>query len=360
MSLRIPGPTPCPPEILQVLAKQMINHRGTEFNDMIRQITERLKEFFQTKADVFLLTASGTGGMEAAIVNTLSPGDKVLAVSCGAFGERFATIAEGFGTEVKRLQFEWGDAASPEAVEQSLKADPSIKAVLVTHNETSTGVTNDLADISSVARRFEKLLLVDAISSLGCIDLPVDRWGCDVVVTASQKGWMAPPGLAMVSFGERAWQAHSQAKMPRFYWDFAKAKDSLDKGQTPWTPALPICYSLAASLELMAQEGLSNIVERHAGVGQKAREGVKSLGLSLFADETHASNTVTAVRAPEGIDVKKLLQVLREEHDLVLAGGQATLAGKIFRIGHLGHVTESDIEEVIEALKVALPKLERP
>ena len=356
MQLRIPGPTPIPASILNQMSKQMINHRGKEFGELINEVTVKLKELFQTREDVFLLSSSGTGGMEAAIVNTLSPGDKVLSVCNGVFGERFADIAEQFGADVRRLRFEWGFADDPQAIRQVLDADPGIKAVMVTHNETSTGVTNDLASISAVVKEYDKLLLVDAISGLGSLDLPVDAWQCDVTVTASQKGWMAPPGLAMVSVSQRAWQAHAQAKMPRHYWDFAKAKSFLEKGQTPWTPSITTIYALASSLELMVEEGLPNIIARHARVAKTAREGVKSLGLSLFPEEAHASNTVTAVRAANGLDVNGLLQILREEHSVVLAGGQQRLAGKIFRIGHLGWVSEDDIEAVMEVLEAALPR----
>ena len=354
--LRIPGPTPCPEEVLQVMAKQMINHRSEEFKGLLLSITARLKEFFQTRGDVLILTASGTGGLEAAIVNTLSPGDKVLAVVNGVFGDRFADVAETFGAKVERLRFPRGQAVDPTAVAQAMNSDKSIRAVFVTHNETSTGVTNDLASISAVVKRHDKLLLVDAMSSLGCIDLRTDLWQCDVVVTGSQKGWMVPPGLAFISVSKKAWEACAQAKMPRFYWDFAQAKKFLETGQTPWTPAVSILYALSEALELMAKEGLANIFARHARVGQKARDEVKSLGLPLFAAENHASDTVTAVKAPDGLDVKKLLTILREEHNVILAGGQGELAGNIFRIGHLGWVTESDIEAVIERLKVALPK----
>ena len=355
-NLRIPGPTPIPDEVLQAMTKQMINHRGPEFGQMMNGVTAKLKQLFQTKSDVFLLTASGTGGLEAAIVNTLSPGDKVLSVAIGVFGERFAAIAEQFGAEVIPLRFEWGKAADADVVRKALQTDPAIKAVLVTHNETSTGVTNDLATISSVVKEYDKLLLVDAISSLGSINLPVDDWQCDVTVTGSQKGWMVPPGLAMVSISEKAWQAHANAKMPRFYWDFTKAKSYLDKGQTPWTPALPAVFALSVSLEMMLKEGLPNIVARHARVAKAARDGVKSLGLSLFADENYASNTVTAVAASGGLDIKRMLKILREEHKVVLAGGQQRLDGKIFRIGHLGLVIEDDIKAVISALKVVLPQ----
>jgi aspartate aminotransferase-like enzyme len=356
MQLRIPGPTPIPENILKAMTKQMINHRGPEFAEILNKATDTLKKICQTTGDVFLLTCSGTGGMEAAIVNTLSPGDKVLVVSNGAFGDRFGDIANIFGAQVERLNFEWGKAVDPQKVRQALSKDGGIKAVLVTHNETSTGVTNDLGAISAVVREYDKLLIVDAISSLGAIDLPTDKWGCDIVVTGSQKGWMAPPGIAMVSVSERAWKANAQAKMPRYYWDFAKAKKFLEKGQTPWTPAVSTIYALAKALEVFEKEGLKNIVARHARVGSKAREGAKSLGLSLFADESYASNTVTAINVPAGVDAKKLLKILREEYDTVLSGGQQKLDGKIFRIGHLGYVNENDISVTIKSLKAALPK----
>jgi len=355
-NLRIPGPTPCPSDVIQAMTKQVINHRGPEFGQILNGVTANLKQLFQTKGDVFLLTGSGTGGLEAVIVNTLSPGDKVLSVSIGVFGERFASIAQQFGAEVIPLRFEWGKPADVDAVRQALQAEPQIKAVLVTHNETSTGVTNDLASISSVVKEFDKLLLVDAMSSIGSINLPVDDWHCDVTVTCSQKGWMAPPGLAMVSMSQEAWQAHSKAKMPRFYWDFTQAKSYLEKGQTPWTPALSTVFALSASLEMMLKEGLPNIVARHTRLSKATREGIKSLGLSLFAQESHASNTVTAVRSSDGLDTKKMLRILREEHKGVLAGGQQRLDGEIFRIGHMGWITENDIETVISAIKVVLPQ----
>jgi aspartate aminotransferase-like enzyme len=355
-NLRIPGPTPLPEEVLQSMTKQMINHRGPEFGQMLNEITGELKQLFQTKADIFLLTGSGTGGLETAIVNVLSPGDKVLSVSIGVFGERFAAIAEQFGAEVVPLRFEWGKAADPDSVRQALNSEPEIKAVLVTHNETSTGVTNDLAAISSVVKEFDKLLLVDAISSLGSINMPVDDWHVDVAITGSQKGWMVPPGLAMVSVSEAAWQAHSAARMPRFYWDFSKARSYLEKGQTPWTPVVSIVYALAVSLKMMLKEGLPNIISRHARIGQLTRDSVKSLGLPLFADEKHASNTVTSVAAANGLDTKKLVKIMREEYHTILGGGQQRLDGQIFRIGHLGWVTEADIEAVVSALRSALPQ----
>jgi aspartate aminotransferase-like enzyme len=220
-------------------------------------------------------------------------------------------------------------------------------------------MTNDLADICRVAKTFDKLLLVDAISSLGCINLPVDDWHCDVVVTASQKGWMVPPGLAMLSVSEKAWQAHAHAKMPRYYWDFSRAKDYLQKGQTPWTPAVSVCYALDVTLDLMLAEGLHSVFARHARVGELTRNGVKALGFSLFSGEKYASNTVTAVNGSDMIDVSRLIRILREKYDVVVAGGQQKLAGKIFRIGHLGSVYDRDIESVLEAISRTLPEVKK-
>jgi aspartate aminotransferase-like enzyme len=354
--LRVPGPTPCPPEVLKAMAWQMVNHRGPEFHQMLTDVTADLKKVFQTKNDLLLLTGSGTGGLEAAVVNTLSPGDKVLSVSIGVFGDRFASIAKEFGADVISLKVEWGKAADPDAIKKAIKDNPGIKAVMVTHNETSTGVTNDLQAISKVVKDAGKLLIVDAISSLGSINLPVDEWHCDVVITASQKGWMVPPGMAMVSVSPEAWQAHATAKIPRFYWDFTRAKKILDeKKENPWTPAISIVYAFNIALKMMLKEGIENIFARHARVGKMIRDGIKKLGLPLFAEETHASNTVTAVGIPAGLDGKKLRQILSEEYKVVLAGGQQTLDGKIFRIGHLGMVDEKDVKEILTSIEKVLP-----
>ena len=358
VNLRIPGPTPVPPDILEAVGRPMVNHRGRDFAALIQRVSERLKDFYQTRQDVLILTASGTGGLEAAVVSTLSPGDKVLAVSIGSFGERFAAIAEAYGAQVTMLPYDWGQAARPEDVSAALKDESDIKAVLVTHNETSTGVTNPLEEIASVVRDAGKLLLVDAVSSLGAIPLAMDDWGLDVVVTGSQKGWMVPPGLAFVSMSERGWKAHESARMPRFYFDLGRHRDSLVKGQTPWTPAMSIFFGLDVALERMAEEGLERIIARHARIAQMVRKGVKELGLELLCrDERFASDTVTAVKCPEGIDVSSLRNMMEDEYNVVIAGGQARLSGKIFRIGHLGLVSEEDIRETLESLQQALGKL---
>lgn len=353
-SLRTPGPTPCPGEVLQAMTRQMVNHLGPELEEILYNVISGLKELFQTNNDILLFTCSGTGGLEAAIVNTLSPEDKVLSVTIGFFGNRFAYFAKAHGANVIPLSFEWGKAADIDEIRKALDADPGIKAVLVTHNETSTGVTNNLRAISSLVKGYDKLLLVDAVSSLGSIELPVDEWHCDLAITASQKGWMAPPGMAMISVGPEAWKAHARAKMPRAYFDFSYTKDCIEKGHLPWTPAISLLFALSVSLEMMLREGLANIVSRHARIGQATRDGVKSLGLSLFADEDYASNTVTVVKTPVGVDVKALLGTLREDYHIVLAGGYPGLVDEIFRIGHLGWVSLDDIKGIISALKMAL------
>lgn len=357
-NLRIPGPTPCPPDVLEALSQQMINHRGPEFAGLLERVTAGLRPFFQTQNDIVIPTCSGSGIMEAAIVNTLSPGDAVLSISIGAFGDRFALIAETYGADVTRVTAEWGNAAEPDMVREALRAG-SYKAVLITHNETSTGVTNPLGPISEVIRaESDALILVDAVSSMGCMPVPTDEWGLDVVVTGSQKGWEVPPGLAMAAVSEKAWQANESATMPRFYLDLKKHKEMAAQGQTPFTPAISIMYGLDVSLQHMAQEGAEAIFARHARIANVAREGVKALGLEPFADERFASNTVTAVKVPDGIDGKALTGIARDKYDTVLAGGQAKLAGKIFRLGHLGWVNDEDITDAIDVLRQVLTDLD--
>ena len=263
------------------------------------RVAARLKQLFETQNDVFLLTSSGTGGLEAAVVNSLSPGEPVLAVEIGAFGARIGRIAETYGADVRWQHVEWGQAATPESVAASLDANPDVTSVLITHNETSTGVTNPLGEIAQVVKQRDKLLIVDAVSSLGSLPCPVDEWGIDVVVTGSQKGWMVPPGLAMISLSPRAWDAVEKSTMPKFYFDLKQARDYSARSQTPWTPAIPLFYALDASLAQLLDEGLSNIHARHQAAGDRVRAGVKALGLTLFPEnEVYASNTVTAHQLP--------------------------------------------------------------
>ena len=357
MNLRTPGPTPMPPSVAEALRGPMINHRGPEFEALFEEVTVGLQQVFQTQHDLLVLTASGTGGLEAAVVNLFSPGDRVLAVSIGNFGDRFTKIAEAYGTDVQKLKFDNGHAADPDAIAARLKADPSIKGVLVTHNETSTGVTNDLEAIAQAVREAgHPLFLVDGISSVGSLDVKPDEWGIDVLVAGSQKGWMVPPGMTMLSVGPRAWAAHKTATLPRYYFDFSAAQKSATKWQTPWTPAVTLLFGFREALRLMLAEGLPALFARHRRIGSYARQGVRELGLRLVpVEERYASNTVTAFWLPEGLSADAVQERVRSEHDVVLAEGQGELQGRILRVGHMGYVGEADLDAVFAALKQVLP-----
>jgi len=356
VNLRIPGPTPCPEDILQAGAQQMIDHRGPEFKEMIGRIHSGLQSAFQTKNPIAILTSSGTGAMEGAIINTLSAGDRVLSISIGVFGDRFSQIAEAYGVGVVKLPIEYGNAADPAEIGKALAADSSLKAVLITHNETSTGITNDLQSIGKVVREHDRLTLVDAISSVGCIPVQTDAWDLDVVVTGSQKGFMVPPGLAFAAVGPRAIEAAKTATLPRFYFEFSRAFTLQEQGQTPWTPAVSVMYSLDLALQQMMADGMGSVYEKHARIANDVRNGIKKLGLELFAkDEKNASDTVTAVKVPEGVELSALRGSLRNDRQVVVAGGQGSLSGKIFRIGHMGHITDADVVDVMESLKSVLP-----
>lgn len=357
MNLRIPGPTPVPREVAEAGAADMINHRGAQFAAILRRTTEGVRKVFQTEHDVLTLTTSGTGGMEAAVVNHVSPGDRALVVSIGAFGNRFASIAQTYGADVVKMDVPMGQAASPEQIDAALKQDGSIRHVLVTHNETSTGVTNPLREIAEVVRKHDRLLIVDAISSLSSIEVKMDEWGLDVVVSGSQKGWMVAPGLAFVGVSPRAWEANERCKTPRFYFDLKRAKEGVDKGETPWTPAVSIFFQLDRALQMMFEEGLPNIYARHHRLAEMTRQGVQRMGLQLLAQEGFRSDTVTSILPPDGLEADTIRKVAREEFDTVFAGGQASLTGKIMRFGHLGWVHDEDIEAGLKALESALTKL---
>lgn len=355
-NLRVPGPTPVPERILAEMARPMINHRGPEFSAIMRRVTARLQYFFQTTGPVLTFPASGTGGQEAAIANLFSTGDHVVALSIGSFGDRLATIASKFGLQVTKLDFPWGQAADPEVVAERLKTAGPYKGVLVTHNETSTGVTNDVEALSRVIRADnpDALIVVDAVSSLGCAPLEMDPWDLDVVFTGSQKGWMTPPGLMMIAIGPRAMEAHKTANLPRFYFDWTLALKMAEKGQHPTTPPVSLFYALDLALELMLEEGRNAIFARHQQAGDSVRNRARAFGLPLLADHPNASNTVSAIRLPEGIDDKVLLKTLREQDNIVLANGQGQLLGQIIRIGHLGYFQLKDLEAVMERLEVRL------
>ena len=363
--LRIPGPTPLPDAVREAGGRQMVNHRGPEFKELLGRVTDGLKRAFRTDNDLVILSCSGTGGLEAGVVNHLSPGDTILSVSIGVFGDRFAKVATRFGGDATKLDVEWGQAADPAAVSEALHSMASdgrpAKAVLLTHNETSTGVTNPLQELAAAARAAapEALILVDAISGLGAVPFDTDAWGLDVVVTGSQKSWMVPPGLAMVSVSPRAWDAAATATMPRFYFDLAMHRDSAVKGETPWTPAVGVCFALDVALGLLEEEGYPAIFARHAACGAAARAGLTALGVRLFADPSRASDTVTSALVPEGVEWPALNKELRSR-GLVLAGGQGSLTGRIFRLGHLGSVTVDDILAALAIMEDAFEVLGLP
>jgi aspartate aminotransferase-like enzyme len=328
----------------------MINHRGPEFAAMLGRILDGMKPFFGTTSDVAMLTCAGSGGLEAAIVNTLSPGDAVLAVSIGSFGDRFAKIAAIYGADVMKIDVEWGHAADPALIREAFAEHPGYRAVLLTHNETSTGVMNPIADLAAVIREAspESLILVDSVSGLGAVPFEMDAWGVDLVVTGSQKAWMAAPGLAMIAASERGWAATETAKMPRFYLDLRSHRESAGLGQTPFTPAIAVVYQVDEGLRLMQAEGKDAIFARHEACAAATRAGLAALGFELFADPRFASKTVTSAKLPEGHDWKPFNTAIKS-HGVVLAGGQGKLTGKIFRLGHLGSVT---VDEILGAIAV--------
>ncbi len=349
-NLRIPGPTALPPSVMAAGGRQMINHRGPEFAALLERIVRRMRPFFGTTGDIVLLTAAGTGALEAAVVNVLSPGDRVLAVTVGAFGERFAKVAEVYGADVRRLAFAWGTAATPDAVRAALLEESAVRAVLLTHNETSTGVTNPVAELAATVREIapDALILVDAISALGAVPFEMDAWGLDLVVTGSQKAWMSAPGMAFAAVAERAWAAMESARMPRFYFDLRRARESAATGQTPWTPAVAVMYQADEGLRLMEEETPAGVFARHAACAAATRAGLRALGFELLADPAHASQTVTAAWVPDDVDWKAFNGEAKRR-GLVLAGGQGELKGRIFRVGHLGSV---DVEEILGAIAV--------
>lgn len=355
-NLRIPGPTTVPPVILAEMGRPMINHRGPEFAAIMRRVTPRLQYFFQTASPVLTYPASGTGGQESAIANLFSAGDHIVVITIGSFGNRLAKIAEAYGLQVSRIEFPWGQAADPAIVEARLKTFKPYSGVLMTHNETSTGVMNDVQTLTALVRRLapDTLIVVDAVSSLGCVPMEMDPWDIDVVFTGSQKGWMTPPGLMMIAASPRAWEASKAARLPRFYFDWTSARKKLELGQHPTTPPVSIFYALDLAMEMMLAEGREAIFARHRLIGDYVRLRAKGMGLQLLADHAYASNTVTAVMTPAGIDTKAMLKKLREQDRIVLGGGQEHLDGKIFRVGHLGFFQHVELVEAMDAVEKRL------
>jgi aspartate aminotransferase-like enzyme len=360
--LMIPGPTPVPEDVLRACARPMINHRGPEYMELQRELIAGLKQAFQTSGDVQIFPAAGTGGLEAAVVNVLSPGDRVVAVPTGAFGRRFAEIAEVYGASVHRVEVEWGHAADPGEIAAALRNEPDARALLLTHNETSTGVLHDIQGIAREARRVNPdiLILVDGISGMLAADLQTDGWDLDVVIGGSQKAWMIPPGLTFLSVSERAWAAHRQARMPRFYFDFSRMKKSMETDQTPYTPALPQLFGLQVALRRILAEGLPASIRRHARMAAATRAAVQAMGLDLFAQEGAYSNALTAVTAPADFPARTIRGAMREKRGVVIAGGQGPIKEAIFRLGHLGYVDDNDVLAMLASLELTLSELGHP
>ncbi|HEY9809743.1 MAG TPA: alanine--glyoxylate aminotransferase family protein [Halomicronema sp.] len=359
LMLMIPGPTPVPEQALLALSKHPIGHRSGDFSKIMADVTQNLKWLHQTQNDVLSLTVSGTGAMEAGIINFLSPGDRVLVGTNGKFGERWAEVCTAYNLNVDTVTTEWGKALDPEKIREKLVADTEkqIKAVIVTHSETSTGVINDLETINRyVKENSEALIIVDAVTSLGAVNVPIDEWGLDVVCSGSQKGYMIPPGLGFVAVSAKAWEAYKTAKLPRYYLDLGKYRKDAAKNTTPFTPPVNLFFALQASLQMMQKEGLENIFARHQRLMNATRAAVKALNLPLYGTDECASPAITAV-APVGVDAEQIRATMKKQFDIVLAGGQDHLKGKVFRIGHLGFVSERDILTAIGALEATLVEL---
>jgi aspartate aminotransferase-like enzyme len=359
LMLMIPGPTPVPEQVLLAMTKHPMGHRSGEFSAIMAEVTENLKWLHQTQNDVLILAASGTGAMEAGIINFLSQGDKVLVGNNGKFGERWGKVARAYGLEVQEITAEWGKPLDPGAFKAALEADSDkqIKAVIITHSETSTGVLNDLETINSYVKAHgEALIMVDAVTSLGACSVPVDAWGLDVVASGSQKGYMIPPGLAFVSVSAKAWKAYETATLPKFYLDLGPYRKTAAKNSTPFTPPVNLFFALQAALKMMQKEGLEAVFARHDRQRRATRAAMKALNLPLFGADDCASPAITAVM-PQQVEAEQIRSIMKKQFDIALAGGQDDLKGKIFRIGHLGFVCDRDILTAVAALEGTLNHL---
>jgi aspartate aminotransferase-like enzyme len=359
LTLMIPGPTPVPETVLQALGRHPIGHRSADFQKIVKHTTEQLQWLHQTKNDVLVITGSGTAAMEAGIINTLSKGDRVLCGNNGKFGERWVKVAKAYGLQVEEIAAPWGHPLDPEAFRTALEADgeKAIKAVILTHSETSTGVINDLRTIARYATAHgTALTIADCVTSLGATDVPMDAWGIDVIGSGSQKGYMMPPGLSFVAMSERAWTAYERSDLPKFYLDLGKYRKSAKNDSNPFTPAINLYFALEAALKMMEKEGLEAIFARHARHQRATTAAMKAIGLPLYAAEGHGSPAITAV-APEGLDAEVLRKEVKNRFDILLAGGQDHLKGHVFRIGHLGFVCDRDILAAVAAIEATLEAL---
>jgi aspartate aminotransferase-like enzyme len=357
LTLMIPGPTPVPETVLQAMARHPIGHRSADFQTVVKRTTEQLQWLHQTTGDVLVITGSGTAAMEAGIINVLSKGDRVLCGDNGKFGERWVKVAQAYGLDVQVIKAEWGQPLDPEAFKAALEADSAkaIRAVILTHSETSTGVINDLETIAGhVKAHGTALTIADCVTSLGACSVPMDAWGIDVIGSGSQKGYMMPPGLAFVAMSEKAWAAYERSDLPKFYLDLGKYRKAAKADSNPFTPAINLYFE--AALTMMQAEGLEAIFARHSRHRAAAQAGMKAIGLPLYAAEGYGSPAITAV-APEGIDAETLRKKVKERFDILLAGGQDHLKGHVFRIGHLGFVCDRDVLTAVAAIEATLQGL---
>jgi len=357
--LLAPGPTPVPPEALLAMAMPIIHHRAPDFLPVLDAAKKGLQWLYQTKNDVLILCATGTGGMVGSVNNFLIPSDEVLVVNGGKFGERWVKICQAYGMKVEEIVVEWGSAVKPEQVEAALKKNPKIKAVFVQANETSTGVYHDIKSLAAIVRKTDAIFVVDAISALVAHDLRADEWGIDVMVGGSQKGVMLPPGLAFVSVSDKAWKMADSAKTPKFYFNFKKERENLAKNQTNFTSAVTLIIGLNSCLMMLKEEGLENIFARHEKLAKAMRAAVGALGLKLFPKES-PSNALTAIEAPPGVDGQAIYKNLREKYGITGAGGQDKLKGKIFRIAHLGYADTFDVIAAVAGIEMVLKGLGHP
>jgi aspartate aminotransferase-like enzyme len=358
MILRIPGPTPIPPRVQQAMNQPMIGHRSGQFSALFARTAERLKPYFGTKQDVYILAGSGTSALEMSVVNTLQPNDEAAVLVSGAFGERFAKICERFGIVVHRLDVPWGEAVTPEKLADFLTTKPQVKAVFATYCETSTGVLNPIRELAQVVREIsDALFIVDAVSCLGAVACEMDDWGVDVVVTGSQKAFMLPTGLAFLAASERAWQRIDQQKPLAFYLDLKAYRKSLAEQTTPYTPAVSLIFGLEEVLNMLDEEGLPQIIKRHELMRDMTRAAMRALNIPLMTEDAYASPTVTSLDPKGAFDAEELRKVLRTRHNLVIAGGQQHLKGKIFRIGHMGYCEPLDVIQIISAIEMALHQI---
>jgi serine---pyruvate transaminase len=355
-----PGPTPVPPQVLAALAEPVLHHRAPDFRIVYERLLGRLQQVHRTTSDVLLFTCSGTGAFESAIANLCSPGDRILSVTAGNFGERWSAMARGYGCEVEELRYAWGETPTADDLRAKLAESEPFALVFLVHSETSTGVVADVEALAAAVRETDALVVVDAVSSLGAVPLELDAWGLDVVVSGSQKALMTPPGLATVAVSERAWERVPAATLPRYYFDWERTRKAQAKLDSAFTPAVSLVVALDVALGLLLDDGLEAAFDRHARLGRACRAGIKAMGLELFSPDEERSAVVTAARMPDGLESSALTRALRDRHGITIAGGQGELANAIFRIGHIGWFDEFDIATALAAVELVLGELGAP